>query len=446
MSVGAAAATRAASEPLARRVTRVLTRRTNLVAGVVAAAVLVAGTAYALTIGDELRYSDERDYTRIARHLVEDGIYSRDGIEPTAYRPPGYPLFVAALRTLGLRTVGFRVAGVVLLVVALLLLHALARRVAGPLAASLAVLVAGAYPLFLHTAALLYPQTLGMMLLLAGLLCTVRARRGPPGAAAVRSGAGAGVAFGLLVVTIPNFLVGVPIAAIWLWRARPRRSLVPIVLLVVCSIVPLTIWNVRNLRAFDTVVPIATNSGLNLLYGNSPDTNPGSGTDVDISAVRAEAEARGIEDEVARDRFYREQAVEWIRANPIDAAVLYAGKVLHTFTIVEDRAAEDGQSPWISVLLGLTFVPLLALATTRLVLAGTRRLPLHEGEGMLVATYAANVLALAVFFTRIRFRVPLDSLMILLAASLLAWWLARASGDGDQPAVAAVVEPSGEKP
>jgi hypothetical protein len=48
---------------------------------------------------------------------------------------------------------------------------------------------------------------------------------------------------------------------------------------------------------------------------------------------------------------------------------------------------------------------------------------LHRVDKFCVWAIVLNVLLLAVFFTRIRFRVPLDALTIVLAVStVVAWW------------------------
>jgi len=68
-----------------------------------------------------------------------------------------------------------------------------------------------------------------------------------------------------------------------------------------------------------------------------------------------------------------------------------------------------------------------------------RRFPLHPTEKMLLGVIVLNVLILSVFYTRIRFRVPLDGFTIILAASMVTTFLSRHSlsrEDDKQPRVA----------
>lgn len=67
----------------------------------------------------------------------------------------------------------------------------------------------------------------------------------------------------------------------------------------------------------------------------------------------------------------------------------------------------------------VTYYPLLALMLLRLMLR--RRVPVSPFEGYLLALYLLGALVQAVFFTRIRFRVPFDLLLIALDALFLSY-------------------------
>ncbi len=69
-------------------------------------------------------------------------------------------------------------------------------------------------------------------------------------------------------------------------------------------------------------------------------------------------------------------------------------------------------------MLALFFVPLFAVFLWRL--ARWRRTAPFAGEGLLVVVYFAMALVTAVFFTRIRFRLPLDHSLLWVVAAFLA--------------------------
>jgi hypothetical protein len=78
----------------------------------------------------------------------------------------------------------------------------------------------------------------------------------------------------------------------------------------------------------------------------------------------------------------------------------------------------------------LTYYPLLALSLVRCAL--WRRYPFSSAELLLYALYFGNALLSALFFTRIRFRIPFDAVLIVCDAALLghlaASWTSRREG------------------
>ena len=56
---------------------------------------LVAGGAYSLLLGNTLRFPDEQDYYLLAQNLIAHHSFTLDGVRPTAFRTPGYPLLLA---------------------------------------------------------------------------------------------------------------------------------------------------------------------------------------------------------------------------------------------------------------------------------------------------------------------------------------------------------------
>ena len=384
-----------------------LDRHADRVVRGVAAAILILGIAYSFLLGSELRYWDEREYVTLATNLVERGEYVFEA--QRAFRPPLYPMLLAGLLALGTPIEGLRIANFVLLAASAVLLHRIAKRIAGRRAAgALAALWLLGYPVLLYAAGTLYPQTLAGFLLLAALDLLLRDGRARP----ARVAAG-GLVFGLLVLAVPTFLPMVAVLGAWLWWRG--RALLPAVVLVLATAAPLVPWTARNHAVFGRFVFIASNSGLNLLYGNCENARPGLGTNMDKSRWEAQAEPL---DELGRDRFYRDAALAWIRDNPGAAVRLYFGKLLHHFAWSEQlaTAGEGGRAR--TLVLAATWLPLLGVVLVRLLLL--RRRPLHPIEVALFALYLLHALASAVFFTRIRFRLPADLMLLVLAANTVA--------------------------
>ena len=285
------------------------------------------------------------------------------------------------------------------------------------------------YPLSLYTSTTLYPEAMALLLVTLGLLATLVADRAT-GPHQVGAAALAGALFGLLSLTAPTYVVIVVPAAVWLlWRRCSRRRVVALVIpLLLATVVLPTAWAIRNEARLGAFAPFTTNGGINLLLGNNPDATATTGVDADISSYEETARRRGL-DEAGRDHYFRGRAVDWIVDHPGRAAVLYGGKLVNFFNFRNRLATEHQQSAFTDAAGALSLYPLLVLFVVRLV--GWRRWPARRGEGLLVASYCCVALATAVFTTRIRYRVPVDQLMIaVVACGAVAWYRARARSTG----------------
>jgi 4-amino-4-deoxy-L-arabinose transferase-like glycosyltransferase len=393
-----------------RRAWRFAERHAGSIVGLSMAGVFLLGVAYSAYLGDALRYlPDEQDYLTLARNLARDGSYSLDGSGPSAYRAPGYPFFLSLFVLLGAGVVHLRALNFLLLAACVYLVYRLVAARSPRPAAALGALLTVGYPVLFYTAGTLYPQTLGGFLLL--LLLTLLTRRRVSRRAYLLSG----LTLGSLVLTVPTsvFVAGVLVA--WFWFARPRLAFKRFLLTLAVAALVIGAWTVRNYVAFDAFVFVSSNSGINLLLGNSENTKPNAGVNVDISAHK---EAAAQLDEIERDAYYRSRALEFVIGHPGQAAKLYVQKFLNYFnyrnrlyTRSEGSGLKDG-------LVLVTYGPLLSLALVRWLLA--RRVPLSAFEVLLFALYLSSALFTALFFTRIRFRVPFDFLLIVLVAMFLS--------------------------
>jgi 4-amino-4-deoxy-L-arabinose transferase-like glycosyltransferase len=407
-----------------------LGRHDRRVAAAAVAFVLVAGTGYALSLGDQLRYLDERQYLALASNLSSKGAYTIDGTHPSAYHPPAYPVLLLLFRSIGFGIVGLRLVNFVLLAVSVVLAWALARRVGGRVAASLAALGLAVYPLSFYTAGTLYPQTMAIALLLGGLLAMVAAT--DPGRAVVGrlvlAGTG-GLLFGVLTVTVPQLVPAFAAVLLWLAFTRRRRAAMLIVVALIAAIPLPVAWTIRDATQFHTLVLITTQDGHELLLGNSENTRPNSGALTNISAYQTIAQSRYPFDEAAQNTYYRDQALTYIRTHPSREVLLYVEKVVNYFNFRNDLFTAAQQSRVNDLLSAVSFYPFLILLVLRL--ATYRRRRPSPLELLLTGLFLGFALVEAVYFTRLRYRLPLDPLLIIVAVSFLATWVtARGAREG----------------
>ena len=180
--------------------------------------VLVGGAIYSLILGSKVRFADEGDYLALSQRLADTGTYSRDGINPSAFRPPGYAHFLAFLRLFGTPEVGLRFANFVCLALMVWAAWWLARKVGGAMAATLTAPLVALYPLGFYTTGAFYPQALGGALLLGGMVAVVSV---PGSRHPLRLALAAGLAFGALLVTIPPLAIVVVVSVVWLGFVGP---------------------------------------------------------------------------------------------------------------------------------------------------------------------------------------------------------------------------------
>jgi len=253
--------------------------------GEVRAIVAIAAFAFALRLGWLLAahpaaVSDALGYKSLANRWLHEGRYERFG-EPTAWRTPGYIIFLAGGLVISDsdRWLGF--LNVLAATTTVPLIAILARRL--NLSARIALIAAGlaaVSPPLLLWSAVLGPENIQTPLLLAALVLAADPRRR-------RSSAiWSGLVFGVAILVRPESVVYLPVVALVLvpapWRkVAMRTGVIAAVAFVLC--VP---WLVRNQLQVGSV-GLSSVGGVNFYfahrepgYGYVPyDTTPLAGLD-----------------------------------------------------------------------------------------------------------------------------------------------------------------------
>lgn len=202
---------------------------------------------------------DSQWYLVTARNIAFSHLFSADGINPTAYRPPLYSGLIASL-WFGESAPVFAVLLIQSLLGALtvMLVYLIARRQAGRAVALLAGLGLALAPMTGRFTAVILTETLFTFLVTLGIFLWGR-----------KQYALTGVAFGLGVLTrvtlLPFVLVLPLLTLIGPWRAHRRGYLT--IALVALSLS--SVWIIRNAVVFHQFVPVAASGyGTNLLLGS----------------------------------------------------------------------------------------------------------------------------------------------------------------------------------
>ncbi len=347
-----------------------------------------------------LTFYDEFDYFAIARNLAFKQIYSIDGQHLTAFRAPVFPFFLSVLVRLGCGITSLKIVNSLLLVGSSFILSVLLERNYGrSTGVSVSILVL-LYPVLIYTAGTLYPQMMGSILLVSTVFTLFWQNLTP-----IWRGIILGTLLGLLVLTIPTLTFLILFICLWLIYKRRDYKVALICALVAFTIIGL--WVYRNYNAFDKFIFVSTNSGINLLRGNSEYATPNSGTNVDINRYIKQAPS-GNEAEI--DVFYRNEALRYISENKGHSIALYFQKVLNNFNFRNDLATANVNSWQKDTIMFVSYALLLILLGCRVIQSRNQKLSEFEHFSILLYTTAAFVQA--IFFTRIRFRIPFDFLLI----------------------------------
>ena len=378
--------------------------------------VLFAGIAFAIMglaylTGSTFGYSDEHEYVELARNLVSGNGYGVQG-QRTAFRPPAWVLILAPATAIGASNQALSLIPAIFLIIAAVLAARLGSTIVGcpwGLLAGFAVLL---YPLNAYTATTLYPQTfvLALLMWLWVLMAKLNTSSDLPMALVLLSG----VACAAMTLAAPTMIYSSVAVLAWLWFRSQHR----LRFLLVAGLgfgLPILAWTVRNIVSLGSAVIISTSSGLNLLLGNNSNATPSSGVRADISTYTEHADALGM-NEIVRNEFYTRSALEWVRDNPVKAAELYLGKLANYFSAYNEPATSGQGSKPQFLLAWAAFSIVVVLVVVRILLARRGSFPLTAPETFMLFLFLTNGPFMAIFFTRTRFRQPLDGILLVEAA------------------------------
>lgn len=425
--------------------------------GVIVVAAVVVRLAFALGYWqDKPLTHDEQEYLVLALNLSADRGFSPslpgalEGANVQHFsRAPLYPwLLSLVFRATGqpadrlppavpasIKIVQSAVGAATVLAIA-----ALARQAGGPTASLLAAGLAAVYPPLVWIGAYALTEAVYAPLVLGSLWLLGSPRRRPDGAANRRTptaGRGrhvgveptivrvtlAGALMGAAALMRPGTLAVVPFLGAWL-LARHRWTLAA--LLVGATLLPIAPWTARNFATHGRFVLIAAEGGVTFWTGNHPE----AGGEGDLAAnphlkVRQQellARHPGLDPE-AMEPIYYQEALAFIRSEPLRWMTLCARKLL--FTFAPWGPSYRLHSPlyfWGSV---IPYAAVFAMA----LLAWARRGAVGCPPGALVAAAIATVATNVAFFPQERFRIPiLDPTYIVSAALWLSGRWPRALG------------------
>ncbi len=225
---------------------------------------------------------DPRAYDTIAKGLVQGEGYHEEG--KRAFRPPGYPYFLASLYTIfGAFTLPVRLVQTVMAVITCLIIFFLGKKFANERTGLWAAGFFAVYPQCIRYPGNLYVETLFIFLFLYAMVFLFDVVKLPSYTKSII----AGILLGLsalvrevtLILILPILLWAILVINSYSEKKQLRKRLSVFVMFFVLTISP---WTLRNYFLFQSFIPISTSGGFNFYLGNNPQATGQYNSESDI--------------------------------------------------------------------------------------------------------------------------------------------------------------------
>jgi 4-amino-4-deoxy-L-arabinose transferase-like glycosyltransferase len=358
---------------------------------------LLSRVAFIWFLDDGFYFPDSLSYTRAAGNLLAYGEFGA-----TYRRAPGYAVFLAAIQTVfGNSIFAVRLIESFLGAVLAVMIAILGRRLGGAAVGAVAGALWGLYPMGIFIVGLVYPTALMALLLAIGACFVLPQPRQALSSKRVFLG---GLVWGVGALIVPAGLATIGLTTVWLlyWGGTKRFALAALLLL--GSAVALVPWTVRNYSVHGRVVAVDARMENHLAR------TTGSADDEEdkIAVIRRNPELFAINAAKEFVYFWR----------------LYPERLGMTRQGVQRRYYSDPRlvrenlftlSSLTTVVSVATTLPLFIFAAI-----GTMTMLFHKERRRDLSLLWTIILSFAfgysLFFTKLRYRVPIEPYIMILSA------------------------------
>jgi glycosyltransferase involved in cell wall biosynthesis/4-amino-4-deoxy-L-arabinose transferase-like glycosyltransferase len=276
-------------------------------------------------------------YDFIAVNLLQGKGYARDsaGTLPSAFRPPGYPLFLAGVYGLfGHRYEAVRLMQALIDAVTCILFYFVGKKLFGRRVGFVAALGLSLYPLQIYMVSQFYSETLSFFFQMLVLwLATLLPERRCVGIPLMM-----GLLLGATTLTRPTATLWIPLMLLWVFYVNLKaKEVMRVALMVLGLVLAFGPWTVRNYLVFHAFIPISSLGGSGVWAGNNP-LSEGGGMLPDERTWGGEDYPEhswygweGLTEMQSSQRFL-EKGMTWIEENPGDFLMLVPRKLLRLWS------------------------------------------------------------------------------------------------------------------
>ena len=388
---------------------------------------------------------DEKYHDEWAEEIATGKLFERTPF----YRAPGYPYF------LGLIYAAFgkdyfipRLIGIIIGALSCALIYLIGKEIFSHKIGVLAGLLGCFYGMLIYFDSMLLTVYLEIFFCLLGIFWILRWSKTQKSRHILISG----VFWGLASIVRPNFLIFVPVLALYLLLHYKKQSLIKrlkTIGLFVCGIIPFIIAVMTiNLIAGEDVVILAWNGGVNLHFGNNPAANGWSATSPEINAtwwggyrdaiVIAE-KATGHELRPSQvSNYWFKRGFSYIFSQPFAWIKLMAKKIYlfcNSFEISNNQSIVSFREYSLLMRLPLfNYGLIFALSLLGIVLsAAKKRIWIIN---LFILSYAFSIV---IFFVTARYRMPIVPFLLIFSSYTIFWIIEKIKKrDFKKPALVAV--------
>ncbi len=289
----------------------------------------------------------------------------------------------------------------------------LGRSLAGERAGLIAAAIAAVYPNLWVNDGLIMSETLAALTVALALLLAYRVARRPSWTSVVALGAACGLAI-LTRAELGLLIPAVAIPVVFVARGLATRRRVELAAVIVLSaVVVIAPWVVPNMFRFKKPVYLSTNDGITLAGANCPSVYSGKG--LGLWTLDCQTAPKGDQSQV--DAYLRHRGLSYIRHHVGRLPIVIAAReglvwgVFRPATMVAYNKGE-GRETWVSWLGYAAYWILVPLAAVGVLTLRRRRVMVWP----LLAQFGIVVVTAAVFYGLWRFRIPVEVVLVVLAA------------------------------
>lgn len=358
---------------------------------------------------------DEGSYVNLAINIAQGAGFVDQTGNPTSYRAPGLPLLVAMVISLtGPNVTAIRIFMCFFESLLILACYLLGRSASGSQKIGwVAGIIAVFFPTWVIPSGFVHSDIPAAILVALMAWTLIEGYRHQ----AVEWVVISGIFWGIATLTRPVGLLYAPGIILWLLLSMPDRNkrlatITAVVVSMACILAP---WSVRNTYVQGTFVLTSTQGGTEFYKSNNPDATGILAIDhthFDQTLTQRYPKEQ-YPNEAVRSEMFRADAIKFIIENPRRFAELCIIRFIQFWKLYSPRV------PLVNSLVVIaSFGVALPFFLIQVFRRGWRRGP----EMLLLLIILCHTAAHVVFTSTVRYRIPIEPLVIILAIQGLCWF------------------------